>query len=107
MKKEYILINDSEQGKIALSKDVIESIVRISLDEIEDVEPLIKTAFNNPIKILINKNRLIVNVNVGIKDSENLNTITRKLQSKIFDSIYQMTAIKTKEINITVNNFVN
>lgn len=103
MSKEYILIKEkSDSGIIALNKSVFESIVDISQDEIEGLKKIPSTRFSKPISIKIIKNKLHVSVDINLKYGENVNTVSKLLQKKIYDNIALMTEFKPSKITINV-----
>ncbi|MDI9518332.1 MAG: Asp23/Gls24 family envelope stress response protein [Erysipelotrichaceae bacterium] len=106
MSKEYILLKEkSDSGIIALNKSVFESIVEISQDDIEGFQKIPTTRFSKPVSVKIVKNKLHISVDVNVKYGANVNSISKKLQNKIYNNILQMTGLKTSEITINVISF--
>ena len=109
MAKEYIVINNHRQneGLIALSKHVLESIVKYSFEEEKNCSIAQKEGpFNSPVMCKVNKNKLEIAINLKIKYGINVNEICELLQEKVKNTIYLMTDIKCNDIEMNVVGFI-
>ena len=84
---------------------MFESIVEISQEDIDGLNRIPSTRFSKPVLIKIIKNKLHISVDVNLKYGSNVNSISKKLQNKIYDNILQMTGLKASEITINVISF--
>ena len=108
MAKEYIVINSQKQseGLIALSKHVIESIVKHSIGEEHDCFIAEESPFRSSVNCKIAKNRLLISVDIKLKYGINVNEICENLQDKIKSVIYLMTEIDCDDIKMNVVGFI-
>ena len=108
MAKEYIVINSQKQseGLIALSKHVIESIVKHSIEEEHDCFISEESPFRSSVNCKIVKNRLAISVDIKLKYGINVNEVCESIQDKIKSVIYLMTEIDCENIKMNVVGFI-
>lgn len=105
MAQEYIYLSESnDNGNLALNNDVFKEITCISIKRVENCYPAKKD--NDSATVKISKDKLIVDVEIKLKQGINISRTCEKLQNKIFLNIFQTTEIKPSEINIKVVGFV-
>ncbi len=108
MANEYIVIKEKceEFGHIALTKGVFDTIVCLTVDEDEKVVLCDNKAFTKPSISKITKNELNISVDIKVKFGANVNEVCEKLQDKIHQTIFQMTELNCRSVNIRVTGFV-
>lgn len=107
MAQEYVMIQPDHMqlGQIALTKEVFEMIAKIACEEEEGVAGLDIGPLKHPVVCKIQDNLLNVHVDVKIKYGQNVSHVCEKLQTKIFQAVYQMTDLKCNLIDIKVAGF--
>lgn len=108
MAKEYIVIHDGNQklGLIAMSKHVIESITRCSIEEEQEFVLPEPSRFHSPIACRIVDNKLNICCEVRIRYGTDVNKTCEALQHKIQQMLLQMTDLTCPCIEINVVGFV-
>lgn len=96
------------QGDVQISKTVIESISKLTLDEIEGIHKTnkIKTSgrlFSNTAE---NMPDLNIDVFLTVKTGYKIKTITNLAQKQILSNIKSMTGLDADSINIYVDDIV-
>ncbi len=107
MAQEYVMIHQDHAhlGQIALTKEVFEMIAKIASEETEGVAGLETGPMKHPVTCKIQDNLLNVHVEVKIKYGQNVSKVCEELQTKIFQSVLQMTDLKCNLIDIKVAGF--
>lgn len=107
MAVEYIVANKKEQniGIIGLSIAVFESIAKYSIDDLDDVMAMLNTNFRKNISCKVEKNHLVLNINILVKIGRNVNEISQEVQQHVINEIRQMTNIKEITVNINIKGF--
>lgn len=107
MAQEYYAIHTSnDNGMIALTKGVFETITEITVKEHDQVTLVESTAFKKSINVKILKDKLMIRAEVKVKYGTNVNDVCNDLQEKIFNTIQHMCDIKPDMIDISVVGFV-
>ncbi len=102
---DYVVLNEkSENGLMAINKSVFESIVDISMKDIEDVKVSLNP-FVRPIQIKIEDNKLNVTADVKVKYGVNVSATCEKIQNRIYENISYMTGFKPNEVTVNVTGF--
>ncbi len=102
---DYVVLNEkSENGLMAINKSVFESIVDISMKDIEDVKVSLNP-FARPIQIKIEDNKLNVTADVKVKYGVNVSATCEKIQNRIYENISYMTGFKPNEVTVNVTGF--
>lgn len=106
MAQEYVLLKnkDENNGLIALSKSVFESIARISVAEVDGCEPI-----DNEKKAVlskINNNKLHIFIDAKVRYGVNANQTSEQIQNRVFQNINLMTGLKCHNIDVRITGFV-
>jgi uncharacterized alkaline shock family protein YloU len=101
----FLIENFTNNGALGISYQVFEEIAKICVSEVEGAtlssnEGLFK--LNRPVLCNIQSDGIEITVNVKIDTGLNVNDVCLKVQEKVQDSIYDMTEIKPKKIDIKV-----
>ena len=105
MATDYVKLNEkNEYGMIAINKSVFESIVEISMKDIEDVKVSVNP-FAHPIQIKIDENKLNITADVKVKYGVNVNATCEKVQNRIYENAAFMTGFKPNEVTVNVTGF--
>lgn len=107
MAVEYIVANKNEQniGIIGLSIAVFEAIAKYSIEDLDDVMTMLNTNFRKNISCKVEKNHLVLNINILVKIGRNVNEISQEVQQHVINEIRQMTNIKEITVNINIRGF--
>ena len=106
MAQDYVILNDnSENGLIAINKSVFQSIVEISVDDLENTVRVSETRFNRPLQVKIEKNKLFVETDIKVKYGANVAATCELLQNKIYENIQFMTGFKASDVTVHVIGF--
>lgn len=104
MAQEYIKLNETnENGILALNSSVFDEIAELSVNKVSDCY---LSKQGKSVNVKINKDKLILNINVKLKQNINVQNVCEQLQNKIYDNIFQTTEIKVSQININVVGFI-
>ena len=107
MAQEYICIRKtSDVGQIAINKKVFESIARIEIDEEQNQLVPDSSRFKNAVNCKIDKDSIILTIDIKVGYQLNVNEICSRLQDKIYNSILHMTGVKMDLIDIKVTGFI-
>ena len=105
---EYIIIpeNKKDNGIIALSKHVLESIAGYAVEEENGCYLNQKTTFRRPVFCKIVDNRLTVSIDVKLQYGLNINATCEAIQNRVHQIVKLMTDIKCDDIKVNVVGFV-
>lgn len=92
---------ENASGKLSISKDTLESIVRNITYEEDGLESI------NPIIYLDNNNNLIVRADVVVEADANIKNISLSLQEQIKQNIKFVTDLDVSNVDINVQNISN
>ena len=105
MAQDYVVLkNRSENGMIAINKQVIHSIARLSLRDIDNAEPADGT-LTNAVQVKIEKNRLWINTDIHVLYGANVNATCELVQRTIYDNVLFMTGLKPYNVSVSVEGF--
>ena len=91
----------NNNGKLSISKETIENLVKGSIMDIEGIELLKADSYLNK------KGNLGVNIEIVILKEVNIKEVTKTIQEQVKYSVKQMTDVDVNEINVTVKNISN
>ena len=108
MAQEYIALRENnDRGVIALSTAAFQAIAKNVIDEDEKLQLAAgSNPFKYPLVCKIVNDQLVLNVDVKVKYSTNVNAACNSVQSKIFENIEHMTGYKPDIIDIRVVGFI-
>lgn len=106
MAQEYIALEtQSDVGQIAVNKQVIESIIDITIDDVSNASRVHTKRFSKPIQVRIDQNKLLASVDILVKNTANVHATCALLQNKIYENIEYMTGISPTYIGVNVVGF--
>lgn len=91
----------NNNGKLSISKETIENLVKGSIMDIEGIELLKADSYLNK------KGNLGVNIEIVILKEVNIKEVTKVIQEQVKYSVKQMTDVDVNDINVTVKNISN
>ncbi len=91
----------NNNGKLSISKETIENLVKGSIMDIEGIELLKADSYLNK------KGNLGVNIEIVILKEVNIKEVTKTIQEQVKYSVKQMTDVDVNDINVTVKNISN
>lgn len=103
-------------GVVKISDEVITVIAGIAASEIKGVYPLFGIDGNNSfnkkviskgIKVIVDDNNTIIDINVAIDYGVKIPYVIRELQENVKTQIENLTGVKIKEINVYVQRVLN
>lgn len=109
MREFYLLHKFTRNGSLGMSYKVFEEITRFAIREVQGATLNDNPAFlfnvASPITCRISKNGdLAVKINLRIKYGFNVSEVSNLVQSKVEESIYNMTEIHPSKIDIHVED---
>lgn len=106
MAQDYIILKGEEDnGQIAINKTVFESIVELSIQEIENAIAISPKSFSKPIQVKTAKNTLEIEADIKVVYGANVNATCELVQNKIYENITYMTGYQPQEVRINVVGF--
>lgn len=108
MAREYITLKErSNAGVITLSKSIFQTIVRIVVEEDEDIRLTDSTTpFRYPISCKIVNDQPTLPIDIKMKYNINVNEELDRVQSRIFENIGHMAEYTSNIIDIHVIGFI-
>jgi len=108
MANEYIALSVYEaDGRVALSKNVVETIAILAINELSDVKVVDRTTLKaHPVVCKITDGELFLNIDVKIKYYSNINDVCRNAQMKVEQLLSELTGLSTTAIDIRVVGFL-
>lgn len=94
-------------GQIKISNDVIQTIAGFAALEVEGIDK--STSFtdklfrNNGIKVEIEDNQAIVDIDLMVKFGEVIPEVCKKVQESIINAVETMAGLKVSQVNVHVN----
>ena len=113
MADNYITCHE-ENGSINISEEVISSVVRASVTDVEGVAGLANTAgselaeliglksISKGIKVQFNDNKIIVDAIINVSYGSNVIEVAKSVQEKVMGVVQFTTGIDNSEVNIHV-----
>ena len=99
---------NTQEGEIKVSKEVVNTIVKLSIDEVDSVAEFSHN-YNKKHKTLqvkINDNNVWVNAYIALYYGNNIQKEVEKVQENIINSVQTMLNLKVKTVNICVKKIV-
>ncbi len=103
-----IVSKTSEDGKVVYTSEIIEPIVKYSLDKIDGVElstakkGSVNSRRNQGIRIENVSNLIYIDVYVKVRFSESVRDVAYKVQQVIKNELETATNFKVKDVNVHV-----
>ena len=90
-------------GKVEINPNALEVIANIAATEVEGVSKLLgKKVYSRGVELEFVDNELIIDVYCNMKSGYGVAKTARKIQENIKNSIFNMTEITTKSVNVNV-----
>ncbi len=107
MATEYIVSKNRENkyGIIGLSTAVFVLIAENSIEELPDVVVAPGNGLKKNVTCKVINSNIVINMNVLVDRSCNINDISSVVQQRVHDSIVQMTEFKDVIVNVNVLGF--
>lgn len=105
MAQEYLAIKGKENGMVAISTNVIETIAKICVDEDKDSSLGDTSYFKNAINCKMVEDKIVLNLKVKVNYNANVNEVCSRLQTQIFDNVKHMTDCRIDTITVEVTGF--
>jgi uncharacterized alkaline shock family protein YloU len=103
MAQDFIKLTHPEQlGFTSIKKEVFNSIAFIACQE----EKNAVCEKNSSVSSKINDNQLIIKIDVKIQYGQNVSDVSSSIQSKVTQSIEQMTGLLCRNVDVNVIGFV-
>ncbi len=99
---------NTQEGEIKVSKEVVTTIVKLSIDEVDSVAEFSHN-YNKKHKTLqvkINDNNVWVNAYIALYYGNDIQKEVEKVQENIINSVQTMLNLKVKTVNICVKDIV-
>ena len=96
---------NNELGEVKVSKDVINTIVKLAIGELDSISNIFKDGKKTHTKIPkveIEKEKVKVNVYVSFYYGSDIRKEVKKLQENIKNSIETMLGLKSSKVNVYV-----
>ena len=105
--------NNKATGSVKISEEVIATIVKSVLDEMEGVhslatrpmspsEIMMKNATLKPITIYLNADSAVIDICVNLCFGVKLKTIAEQIQQNVKDTVQNMTGMAISKVNVYV-----
>ena len=95
--------NTNEYGSVEISKEAFDDMANIVANKVKGIVPAKKSGISD---CVIKDGDLTVNLNIKIKTGVDVQKTSSKLQTKVHETIGEMTGIDCKKINVNVLGFV-
>ena len=104
-----------ENGNINISEDVISSMVRNAISEVEGVAGLSNTAgaeiaeligiksVNKGVKVQFSEDRIVVDVILTVSYGSNVVSVARQVQEKVINAVQVATGMENAQVNVHVS----
>ena len=114
MGENYITCRE-EKGSINISEDVISSMVRTAITEVEGVSGLSNTAgseiaeliglktSSKGIKVQFVDDKIVVDVIITVSYGSNIVNVARTVQDRVMNAVQSATGIEKAEVNVHVS----
>ena len=90
-------------GKVEINPSALEVIANIAATEVEGVSKLLgKKVYSRGVELEFVDNELIIDVYCNMKSGYGVAKTARKIQENVKNSIFNMTEITTKSVNVNV-----
>ena len=90
-------------GKVEINPSALEVIANIATTEVEGVSKLLgKKVYSRGVEVEFEGSELIIDVYCKLKAGYSVTKIARKIQENVRNSIFNMTEISTKTVNVNI-----
>ena len=90
-------------GKVEINPSALAVIANIATTEVEGVAKLLgKKVYSRGVELEFSGTELIIDVYCNLKAGYSVTKIARKIQENVRNSIFNMTEINTKTVNVNI-----
>ena len=96
-------MENKKLGKVEINTSALSVIANIAATEVEGVSKLLgKKVYSRGVELEFVDNELIIDVYCNMKSGYGVAKTARKIQENVKNSIFNMTEITTKSVNVNV-----
>ena len=96
-------MENKKLGKVEINPSALSDIANIAATEVEGVSKLLgKKVYSRGVELEFVDNELIIDVYCNMKSGYGVAKTARKIQENVKNSIFNMTEITTKSVNVNV-----
>ena len=111
-------MGSDELGKVQISEEVVASIAALSVKEVEGVHSTVGSITNElvgklgvkniskGVKAVIEGENVMIDMNINMRFGYNIFSQCTLLQDKVKETVYNMTGLTVKEVNLRVVDVV-
>lgn len=103
--EKYFEVQKNGNDYACVSKDVVVDIIKAVIMENKDLfidKNYLKLKNSKFIQVINNKNRAVISLDLNYNFGENINEVSKKLQSEIIKMVEHLTNIEIEELNIHI-----
>ena len=89
-------------GKVEINPNALEVIANIAATEVEGVKLLGKKVYSRGVELEFAGSELVIDVYCNLKSGFSVSKTARKIQENVRNSIFNMTEINTKTVNVNI-----
>jgi len=111
-------MGSDELGKVQISEEVVASIAALSVKEVEGIHSTVGSITNElvgklgvkniskGVKAVIEGENVMIDMNINMRFGYNIFSQCNMLQDKVKETVYNMTGLTVKEVNLRVVDVV-
>ena len=96
-------MENKKLGKVEINPSALTVIANIAASEVEGVSKLLgKKVYSKGVELEFVGEELLIDVYCNLKSGYSIDKTARKIQENVKNSIFNMTEIKTKTVNVNI-----
>lgn len=111
-------MGSDELGKVQISEEVVASIAALAVKEVEGIHSTVGSITNElvgklgvkniskGVKAVIDRENVMIDMNINMRFGYNIFSQCNLLQDKVKETVYNMTGLNVKEVNLRVVDVV-